>query len=1390
MKKNNNNNNKYYKKNSYNYNHNNSDNMLGRKSRRNNFNNNNNNHPHYQNKNNNNHNYSHHPNNFNQKNDRNFKNSNVDLDSDNSNDSKILPIFSKRQEIIEQIGKNRVIIVSGNTGCGKSTQVPQFIYEKFKNKKILITQPRRIAAISIAKRLSFEMKSKLGELVGYQVSMISHMSKDTQIFVKTTGVFLEELLHNTMDYSYILLDEVHERDLYVDLVLALLKNYFINFPNNEAKLILMSATIAEDEFADYLKEINFNKNVPIIRVKEKWHEVCEFQLENIVKRIDGMNINDDLKRKISEERINILSMSYDIPMFSECLFPVVAAIIESIENNNSYNKKSGILIFIPGYAEIQDLNEYLSNYFIEHDNNNLEFLILHSLISDEEQEKVFQYSDKRKIILATNIAESSITISNIDFVIDFCLVKQNRFDEEQNTSLLELRWCSKASCAQRRGRTGRVRKGKYFQLVTKELYKKFQDYQVPEILRSPLETPILKLKIYDPNEEPEKILRQTMSPPSQEKIINTIFRLQKLGAIINIEFGNNNELNNNNEIEEMNDSNDVSLMNKKNNISENKKEINYKSGKITNIGKIFADLNVDIKYSRLIIISYVLGQIEVGITLAAILSQERSLFLDSNKCTRIKLYESKKYFSLEQNCDFIACYTAFKQWCEKYKKEIVNENVKFDTKLKKIRSDKYKEIRDYTKKNNLDIKVIKEVIRLENDLKKRLSKANLYSEHFDKNESPLNFKNSKTAFILKIILSGAFYDQIFIPKYNDFQSVENDINNSKTEEEQNYLRTLTFREMKEDICNEFIEIVEKMIEPGKIIEKIYDKSFELLTIKLSDIESVRKILFIISPCLRRNNEIPLFTYIKTKTENNEIKEKKVFIKLNKAPEYTYSLSFYDMNKSTEIDINKDSINLSYIIPNYEKLQKTSFVTDSYINKSGNILKKYARYTSLLPRVKMFEKFIALIFGPKFEMVAEEIKKGKCSDSKEKKYSHYIGYQSYEFDNYFESNLGNYENEYPKMIKTNFVKINYLITNFHLQKINEIRYMINQMIRFRFESANENEDLNEKEFDEIKKQYDDKTNKILKNIKELIDCEKIKYINDRRYEMLYEYIQNYNRNNKRIINQNNMIIEDNDDEDIDYNEYTGYINGINEIKSKIYEDDFLQIQEPLMIQDEFYNNDKKIQKKIEKEKRIKDIYKEYSKILNDMKSKISSTEAWLVCPNCFQDISAIKLNYPKQTNKKIGEYLIQGSFINTSFKLIEKGKDYINKIQFEKDLEKMDLKKGRNYDNLFCCPNDETIIGYIHNKERYIFMKSGLCVRYPDLKVEIVEEKEYLNNFENSLKKVEQIIKWKETDDFKKTIECKLCDFTIDKKKLSEFKKHLCDKFHKSSMEELKKEFLY
>ena len=147
--------------------------LLGKKVERKNFpknNNHNHNNNHY---NNNYHNNNHH---YNNNNNNHYNHNNFNGNRNSNSNSEVLPIFSKKQEIVDQINKNRVIIVSGNTGCGKSTQVPQYIFEKNKDSKILITQPRRIAAISIAKRLSYEMKSKLGDLIGYQVSMISHFS--------------------------------------------------------------------------------------------------------------------------------------------------------------------------------------------------------------------------------------------------------------------------------------------------------------------------------------------------------------------------------------------------------------------------------------------------------------------------------------------------------------------------------------------------------------------------------------------------------------------------------------------------------------------------------------------------------------------------------------------------------------------------------------------------------------------------------------------------------------------------------------------------------------------------------------------------------------------------------------------------------------------------------------------------------------------------------------------------------------------------------------------------------------------------------------------------------------------------------------------------------------
>ena len=1314
-----------------------------------------------------------------------------DNDNDNYNNQENvrLPIFNKREEILEKIQKNRVIIVSGNTGCGKSTQVPQFIFGNFENSKILITQPRRIAAISIARRLSDERKTRLGNLIGYHVSMVQCMSPETKIFVKTTGIFMEELLHNKeLEYSYIILDEVHERDLYIDLVLALLKKYFEEFPKSNIKLILMSATIAEKDFSKYLNDINrnFNVEVPIIRVKEKWHEVQIFNIEKIISRLlDSKVLTKELKQSIDDEKSNCISLDYNLPTFLDSLFPVVAGIIEKTRKTSEL--RSGILIFIPGLGEIQDLYDYLTNFFI--DNKDLEFLILHSQVNDEEQEKVFHINNKkRKIILATNIAESSITISNIDFVIDFCLVKQIKFDEDQNTSVLELRWCSKASCEQRKGRTGRVARGYYFQLITKNLYNKFKDHQEPEILRTPLETPILKLKLYDQNEEPEKILFKTMNPPTQDAIIKTIFRLQKMGALVDVNFNDNQEIM---DIEES---------------YQEQKGIKYSSGKITKIGRIFADLPIDIKYSRLIILSYSLGQINVGISLAAILSQDRSLFLNSSKCNRISLYDSKNYYCSKQNCDFIALYTAYKLWCSKYKNDFINGKITFDTRLKRVTGIKYREIQSYTKKNNLDLKTIKEILRVENDLKKRLSLKGYYSKYFE--EKPLNFVDKKASFILKIILAGTFYNQMFAPEYDDFLGVQNDLkdklNDSQNQEE---LYTIRISNISIDEKNKLIEIFEAIIQPGKIVNVSYDEYSEMIMIKFSDIESVRKILFITSSCLRRNNEIPLFKYVdNSKKEdsndinNNYTENKTVYIKLGKEPDYLYSLHFYDLYVGGQIYLDKDSINLTYIIPNYEELKKTNFVTDSYNNKSGNSTKKNARYTSLLPRVKMFDKIIMLIFGPKFEMIASKIEN---SD----KFSQYIGFQSFEYTgpNYFDYDLSNDNRPHNRIMKTNFIKLDYLITNYHLLTINEIRKMINEMIepKFFLNDEEKDEEKNKKEFEEKKELYSAKAGEILTKIKKLVDEPKIKYISEKIYIKLSKYIDEFKRKFKKPKKKGNQVeqrkeedghkFEESEEDDVEMadqekeNIYYGYINEIKKLKNK--EEDFLQFHQPLEIVEEYYQNKISRKKLLNNEQKLSKIYDEYNEVLNRIKSLAYNKEAWLCCPNCDAEICALKEGSPKMTEKKnIGEHIIEGAWITSSLKSFKENKDKVRKEQIEEFKES--LKKNKiNYDDLFCCHSGESIIGYIHKGTRYIYCCSKLFVKYPDLNIGIINEEDYKNDFKNIHKKVKQILIEKETEEFKKMICCKLCDFTVEKE-LKEFKEHINKKDHKEKMEELKKEFLF
>ena len=1336
-----------------------------------------------------------------------------------SKQKKPLPIANFKDEILRKINQNRIVIISGNTGCGKSTQVPQYIYNSNNENSIIMTQPRRIAAVSIAKRLAEEMKEKIGKKVGFHVSMNPNFSSKTKILVETTGIFMEQLVHKNLDFTHIILDEVHERDIFVDLVLALIKLYFEQNKDSKLKLILMSATIAENSFADYLKEINGGE-IPIIKIEESMHKVTDFNLEYIIKNIrNDTFISNKLKHDIDNVTQSCINQAKPDPVFMSELFPVVAAIIEKIENENLDNK-NGVLIFVPGIGEIQELQNYLLKYFIH--KNNLDFLILHSQISDSEQDKIFKNNGKRKIILATNIAESSITISNIDFVIDFCLVKQKKYEEDENSSVLELKWCSKANCQQRKGRTGRINNGYYFQLIRKKLYEALDDHPKPEILRTPLDNPILKLKIYDPEREPSDLLLRTISPPSEEAILRTIFKLEKMGALIK---GN--------------------IINK-NNYIKGENNTYYKSGVITKIGKIFAELPIDIKYSRLIMISFALGEIDLGITLAAILSQERSIFLSSDKCNRYNLYKAKDYYGFGKECDFISSYTAYKKWFFNYGYLFVNSEAKFDTQLKYVSKDKYLEIKKYTSEQILDFRTLTEVIKVENDLKKRLEKFKIYSTYFDTYKDPtkaMNFQDNDNVFLLKIILAGTFYNNIFIPEYEETRNIENDILNTKNSEKQKELRTIRFHEISQDKARKLVEIFEAISEPDKIIDDEYNEESETYKIEFDKVEPLKKILFITSTTIKKDKEIPILlfknnrnknkfdddrniNFLDDEDENEDVTE----IKIDRQPEYYYRLKYFDEYLKQDIIQNKDSINFIQVIPNLEKLKNCKLITDCFVGRVGknNNFVKYTKYTSVLPKIQNFDKIMMLIFAPKYKMVGSE-------NPKTGNYIKYLGFQSFEFTGLRDFSNNDMVNEAFSYERVNIIKFDYLMTNYHLKIVNEIRALINDIIKFKYISKNEekqNEEISKEEFEELYVEYQNKAKKIINKIKFLLSIKKIRDISNENYQELFNYISDIKYRNKnsqyfqnkiiqleeenstyysesRDFDENSLTVNNiyniNDNEEDENNDfqnrdennqvYMGYINFINNLQKNVQNDDFLQLHDPLIIENEYHFTDKKILKELcTRNFKIHNLYFDLVKDLRRMEKLSYLKYGYLICGTCFTEICEVKNENLILTNKEIGEYKIESTWMNDNLKPIfnkygeiEKGINYdVNqKEQFVEKLDNLNIE----YNNLLCCNSGKHVIGYMRKGDKFIYFESKLGVLYPDLDYEIIENKDcFMNDFKDIKEKIDKIMKDKETPEFMNKIFCKLCNFYV-KNDLTEFKAHLKSKDHQEKLKELRREFI-
>nr|XP_012570233.1 DExH-box ATP-dependent RNA helicase DExH5, mitochondrial isoform X4 [Cicer arietinum] len=472
-----------------------------------------------------------------------------------------LPAYKEKEAILSAISKNQVIIISGETGCGKTTQIPQFILESEIESvhgaacNIICTQPRRISAMSVSERVAFERGEKLGESVGYRVRLEGMKGRDTHLLFCTTGILLRRLLadRNLKGVTHVIVDEIHERGMNEDFLLIILKDLLPHRP--KLKLILMSATLDAELFSLY-----FN-GAPIVNIPGLTHPVRTLFLENILEmtgyRLTPCNQVDDYGQERSwkmnkqaprKRKSQIASAvedairSADFKDYSlqtqeslSCWNPDCFGfnLIEYILCNICENERPGaVLVFMTGWDDISSLKEKLQAHAVLGDSKRVLLLACHGSMASSEQKLIFEEPEYgvRKIVLATNIAETSITINDVVFVLDCGKAKETSYDALNNTPCLLPTWISKASARQRRGRAGRVQPGECYHLYPRCVYDAFAEYQLPEILRTPLQSLCLQIKSLRLGSISDFLSRALQSPEILA-VQNAVEYLKIIGAL-------------------------------------------------------------------------------------------------------------------------------------------------------------------------------------------------------------------------------------------------------------------------------------------------------------------------------------------------------------------------------------------------------------------------------------------------------------------------------------------------------------------------------------------------------------------------------------------------------------------------------------------------------------------------------------------------------------------------------------------------------------------------------------------------------------------------------------------------------------------------------------------
>jgi HrpA-like RNA helicase len=472
-----------------------------------------------------------------------------------------LPAHAQAEQLVETIQGARVVVCSGETGCGKTTQVPQFVLDDaVKNGRggscnIICTQPRRISAMAVADRVANERSERTGQTVGYSIRLEAKTSAATRLLFCTTGILLRRLSEDPdlvdPPVSHIFVDEVHERSEESDFLLMVLRDLILRKPG--LKLVLMSATLNSELFRTY-----FGPQTPIVTIPGRTFPVTELFLEDALEVTEhGVSMAADWAKKrgggggrggmqgggeaqsvhdipdmecteaqlagryqgyspntiTSLSKLDTEAIDYDLIRDVVLWIMETNADVQSLstqrrgvwgkertkdEKQKGGSKDGAILVFLPGLKEIMSAHETLADCAVFQQGANRDWLLpLHSTLSSEDQRKIFNRPPPgvTKVVLATNIAETSITIDDVVFVVDTGRMKETRYDPDRKMASLEECLVSRANAKQRAGRAGRVRPGLAIHLFTSHTAVRMPHQQLPEIKRVPLEQLCLRIKV-------------------------------------------------------------------------------------------------------------------------------------------------------------------------------------------------------------------------------------------------------------------------------------------------------------------------------------------------------------------------------------------------------------------------------------------------------------------------------------------------------------------------------------------------------------------------------------------------------------------------------------------------------------------------------------------------------------------------------------------------------------------------------------------------------------------------------------------------------------------------------------------------------------------------------